>query len=196
MGRSRISFWFAAISIGALMAGFLIGPTLGAQTQPGITGYYTGGPNAKLPNGGRPAAHVPFPEIRDWSSLRIRLVRGMCMGSCPVYSIEIRGDGTVTYNGVSSVAVTGTRTAHIPQAQVRALFDQFRKADFFWTLDHYRADVTDLPQFTTSISFDGHSKIVTDYAGDWIGMPKPVGDLELAIDRTAGSAKWVQRHIE
>lgn len=188
----RRSFWFAAISIGALTAGFLLAPAL-AQ---GVNGYYVSGPNAKLPNGGRPATRVPFPQIRDWSSLRITLERSMCFGTCPAYRVEIDGDGTVRYHGERFVGVTGDRTDHIDPAKVRALFEQFRRADYFWTLDHYRAQVTDLPQFTTSISFDGREKTVTDYAGAWIGMPKAINDLEQAIDETAGTQQWVQQHVE
>ncbi|GEM_PF-2451728 len=188
----RRSFWFAVISIGAFTAGFLLAPALADDTPAGIAGYYVSGPNAKLPNGGRPAARVPFPAIADWSSLRITLVRSVCFGACPAYTVEIDGDGTVRYHGERYVAVTGNRTDRIDAAKVRALFDRFRRADYFWTFDHYRAQVTDLPQFTTSISFDGHSKSVSDYAGRWIGMPEDVYDLEGAIDEAAGTGKWVK----
>lgn len=191
MGRKRTSLIFAAISIAALTAGFLIGPVLGAEDG-GITGYYEGA-NTKLPNGGRPAKRVPFPEIKDWSSLRIRLERGPCFGACPTYTVEITGDGSVIYDGHNFVGVTGQRTDHIPTQKVRALFELFRRADFFWTLDHYRANVTDLPQFTVSIGFDGHQKTVTDYAGHWIGMPEAIGNLEIAIDDTANIQQWTRK---
>ncbi len=188
----RRSFWFAAISIGAFTAGFLLAPALADEMPAGVAGYYVGGPNARLPNGGRPQKRVPFPEIRDWSSLRITLSRSVCFGACPAYTVEIDGDGTVCYHGEHYVAAVGDRTDHIDAARVRALFEQFRRADYFWTFDHYRAQVTDLPQFTTSISFDGNSKSVSDYAGRWIGMPEDVGDLERAIDDAAGTEKWVK----
>ncbi|HEX4534465.1 MAG TPA: DUF6438 domain-containing protein [Rhizomicrobium sp.] len=162
-----------------------------ANAQAGITGYYVG-TNTKLPNGGRPAKHVAFPSIKDWSTLRITLQRSPCFGRCPTYKVEIRGDGSVIYNGGSFVAVTGERTAKIPQEKVRELYELFRKADYFWLNDSYGAAVTDLPTFTTSISYDGHSKSVRDYGGRMIGMPEIVGELELAVDDAADTTRWTK----
>ncbi|HEX3810361.1 MAG TPA: DUF6438 domain-containing protein [Rhizomicrobium sp.] len=160
-----------------------------ANAQAGITGYYVG-TNTKLPNGGRPAKHIAFPPIKDWNTLRITLQRSPCFGRCPTYKVEIHGDGTVIYRGGSFVAVTGERSVKIAPEKVRDLYTLFRKADYFWLNDSYTAQVTDLPSFTTSISYDGHSKSVRDYAGRMIGMPEIVGELELAIDDAANSEQW------
>jgi hypothetical protein len=139
----------------------------------------------------RPKVKVPFPPIADWNSLRISLERTPCYGTCPGYSVEIAGDGTVTYMGHHFVAEKGVRSAKIPQAAVRALFEAFVKADFFWSFDEYTAPITDLPTQVVSISFDGHSKSVLDYAGQHEGLPKAIADLEEAIDTAAGTGKWI-----
>jgi len=138
-----------------------------------------------------PAGRAAFPEIRDWSSLSITLERGACLGACPIYSVRISGDGTVVFRGVNCVAVKGEQVAHISAADVRQLFQKFRDADFFALSDRYAASVTDMPTYTTSISFDGHAKSVTDYAGSMVAMPRVVTDLENAIDKTAGTARFV-----
>ena len=102
------------------------------------------------------------------------------------------GDGTVTYNGQASVAMTGRHEDHIPVAAVLSLYEAFMKANFFWTLGSYRAPISDLPTYTISISFDGRTKQVTDYAGTLIGMPKAIAELETAIDSVAGTKQWVK----
>lgn len=79
----------------------------------------------------RPATYVPMPEIRNWNSLRIKLTRTWCEGTCPAYSVEIAGDGSVTYIGNGFVAVVGSRHATIPADRVRVLYKQFRDAEFF-----------------------------------------------------------------
>jgi hypothetical protein len=79
----------------------------------------------------RPATYAAMPEIRDWNSLRIKLTRTWCEGSCPDYSVVIAGDGSVTYVGNGFVAVLGTHHATIPVDRVRALYRQFREAEFF-----------------------------------------------------------------
>lgn len=147
--------------------------------------------DGKLPNGGRPAQHVHFPAIRDWSSLRIRLARNACMGTCPIYTVEIDGDGTVTWTGINFVKTIGPRTSKIAPAQVKALFDAFRKAEFFWLLDSYNGLITDGPSTDVSIAFDDHGKAVHDYIGSMVGMPVDVAKLERRIDDLANSADLI-----
>ena len=157
----------------------------------GPYGYYVPGPIKKLPNSGRPAKKTPFPAIVDWNTLKIRLERGMCFGTCPAYSVEIRGDGTVTYQGKKFVAISGKHTAYISKQALHQLYDAFVKAEFFSTFDGYAANVTDLPAYRVTLSFDNHSKAVGDYAGQAIGMPEEIGALENAIDTAAGTNRWV-----
>jgi hypothetical protein len=133
-----------------------------------------------------------FPEISDWNSLRITLERGGCLGTCPIYKVEIRGDGTVLYDGTQFVAVTGRQEDHIPVAAVRELFEQFRKTNYFAYSDVYTIVGFDVPTYTTSIAFDGRSKSVLNFDGPSVGMPRVVTDLENAIDRAANTDKWIK----
>ena len=149
------------------------------------------GPGYKLAHGGRPPQRVAFPAIRDWHSLKITLRRTMCFGACPSYRVEIDGDGHVAYVGEANVAVKGEAAAQIPRADVRRLYDAFRKAQFFWLYDSYRAPITDLPEYHVGISYDGHSMEVVDYMGTGIGMPHAVVDLEQLIDKVANTQQWI-----
>ncbi len=140
----------------------------------------------------RPETQVPFPEIRDWKSLRITLGRRQCLGTCPAYDVEIDGDGSVTFTGYQFVAVKGIQKYRIPIEKVRELVERFRQAKYFWTFDDYAAPVTDFPAFQTSISFDGRTKRVGDYDGEYVGMPAEISRLEDAIDETAGTDRWIK----
>lgn len=142
-------------------------------------------------NKARPDTPVPFPQIRDWKSLKITLERGPCFGVCPAYKVEIDGDGNVVFEGGKFVAVTSGRDKIGVQA-VRDLVAQFKKTQFFWLFDSYRGAVTDLPTTRVTIGFDGHTKQVTDYAGTMVGMPAEVTDLEGKIDAAAGTARWIK----
>lgn len=132
-----------------------------------------------------------FPKIADWTSLRITLARDACLGSCPSYTVEIAGDGSVVYQGRACVAQTGERHAQIPVAEVKNLVAKFQDVDFFTLRDAYRAQITDNPTFTTTIAFDGRKKSVIDYVGASAGMPHKVSALEDAIDAAADSRRWV-----
>jgi hypothetical protein len=144
-----------------------------------------------LPPERRRAAYVPPPDIKNWNSLRITLWRTGCFGTCPAYGVEIRGDGTVIYKGEAHVAVGGRHTGHIAPETVRGLFAKFRAAEFFSTLDEYRFNVSDGATYKLAIRYDGVSKSMTDYAGNWAGMPGAISDLERAIDQAAGTLKWI-----
>jgi Domain of unknown function (DUF6438) len=136
--------------------------------------------------------HVPFPEVHDWGTVSFTLERTMCFGRCPVYKVEIRGDGTVLYEGSRFVAVEGSRQDRISREDVRRLLELARAADYFSLLPAYRAHITDLPSCITSLSIDGKTMTVVDYAGESVGMPQGVGELEAAIDRMANTARWVK----
>jgi hypothetical protein len=132
-----------------------------------------------------------LPGIKDRSSLRIVLVRTVCYGTCPMYGVEIRGDGTATYCGLHSVNEVGERTRQVADAELSALVEQFHEAKFFTLKDEYAADVTDNPTYSVSIYYDGKEKSVVDYVGERAGMPVAVTALQDAIDRISGTSEWI-----
>ena len=129
--------------------------------------------------------------VKDWSSVRITLEATPCIGTCPVYTVSIAGDGTVAYNGMDCVAAQGARTGHVSEAGLRKLFQMFAAADFLSLADSYRFNEPDGPTLTVTLAFDGKTKSVQDYSGKEAGMPKSVSGIEDAIDRTANTGQWV-----
>jgi hypothetical protein len=135
-----------------------------------------------------PVQHIPFPEVRDRSTVKISLWRGRCYGLCPIYRVEIKGDGTVhCLEDPARPSGCGKRLTSISQEAVQQLVNLFREADYFSLDDSYSAEVDDVPAFETSIEVDGHLKKVRDYDGLHVGMPMSVVKLEAAIDQVAGS---------
>jgi hypothetical protein len=151
------------------------------------------GDNSRAQLDPHPNANAVFPEINDWNTLRITLSRSGCYGRCPAYKVEIHGDGTVLYDGKDYVAHKGSHMTKISHASLVELIDFFRTANYFSLRDRYVSGITDYPEYETSIAFDGVSKSVSDYAGQSVGMPATVSDLEAAIDRLSGASKWVGR---
>jgi hypothetical protein len=141
----------------------------------------------------RPHDTLPMPEVRDWNSLRITLSRTACLGTCPQYDLVVRGNGTVDYTGDLYTKYCGEWHGTIPLSSVRELVGEFRATDFFALYPEYTQGATDLPTFTTSISFDNVHRKVVDYGGEEVGMPDSVHQLENAIDRLAGPEHWIAR---
>jgi hypothetical protein len=139
----------------------------------------------------RPSNPAPFPDVRDWRSVTIRLERTRCYGTCPAYSVEIHGDGSVVYEGHFYVEATGVHTTNVSPAAVRALVGKFRRADFFHLYPDYHSMWTDNPTFTLSLGFDGRTMCVVDYLGQDDGMPSVVKELEDEVDNVSGASRWV-----
>jgi hypothetical protein len=149
-----------------------------------------------LPKEVRPQYKVEFPQIKDWSSIRIEMSRSGCFGTCPSYSVQIAGDGSVRYVGDSFVALMGAHRAQLPAQTVQALVKQFQRAEFFWLNSSYVADITDSASTEVSISFDGRTHRVHDYVGLQVGMPDSVRDVQDAIDRLANTDRWLKGNAE
>ena len=128
----------------------------------------------------------------------ITLERSLCFGACPDYTVTITDAGDVTYEGRRFVRVTGVQHAHADRAAVAHLFGQVRAAHFFDLNERYTAPVTDLPTYTVTVAMNGRTKRVVDYAGEMAGMPHAVREIEIEIDRVAGTAQWVAggEHLE
>jgi ankyrin repeat protein len=124
---------------------------------------------------------LPIPS-GSLSSVRIVLQRGACLGTCPAYRLEIRGDGTGSFDGEGYVLVHGDHSFHVPPDTVRCLLEDFRAADFWSLAPKYEAPVTDAPYHQVTLEIGGRRKTVSDYVGAWVGMPPAVTSLETAID--------------
>ncbi len=125
---------------------------------------------------------------QSFENVLITMDRSVCFGTCPDYSLEIYGNGTVKYEGHNFVAVTGRKTATIAQEDVRELVKHFYNINYFSLEDEYTAGVSDLPTTTTSIRIDGRFKQIVDY----YGAPEELRQLEDKIDEIANSEVWVR----
>jgi hypothetical protein len=133
-----------------------------------------------------------FPEPWGLKGVKIQLTRTVCYGRCPAYSVTIRGDGSVHFHGDRYVHDQGEHDAQIDPAAVRDLVRRFEKADFFAAWDKYAATVTDNPWYTLTLTVAGQTKTVKDYAGEQVGMPLVITDLERAVDDAAGTERWIK----
>ncbi|HEX8069865.1 MAG TPA: DUF6438 domain-containing protein [Pyrinomonadaceae bacterium] len=133
---------------------------------------------------------------KDLAGVVIKLSRSECFGPCPVYEVEVRGDGTVKFKGRKYVTVTGERRYRVPVARVRELVAAFYKIDFFALKDEYTRKVypdgsyevaNDLPGALTTIRIGGRKKRVYDY----FGTPDAVRELEEKIDEVSGANQFI-----
>ena len=138
----------------------------------------------------RVSRQIPFPTVNG-QEVVIRLSRSACYGPCPIYAAEIRGDGTVRFEGEDFVAFAGAHQSRVVPQALQDLLDLFREADFFSLDSRYAGNITDMPAQEITLTIGGQTKTVLDYAGLMVGMPFGVERLEHAIDRIAGTRRWI-----
>jgi hypothetical protein len=127
----------------------------------------------------------------------ITMERTACYGTCPVYTLMIKGDGSVVYEGKDFVKVKGKQTSNISEDDVKQLIDEFYEMDYFSLEDSYtykvnkdgiRTLVQDLPTTKTSITIEGKTKSVENY----YGAPEKLKVLEDKIDEMCNTMQWVK----
>lgn len=145
----------------------------------------------------------------DRAKLKISLQRTACFGACPDYLVTIDGDGNVVFETAPAVEVDdakvhqmmasdsgvlfpGRHVDRIDQKAVDDLVEQFRKAQFFELKDEYSFPVTDNPTYILTLDTGNGVKRLIDYVGEKAGMPRSITGLEKAVDRAAGTARWVR----
>jgi hypothetical protein len=147
---------------------------------------------------GRVAIATPAPTspstISDLSNVTIGMERNMCMGTCPVYSLEIFGNGTLVYNGERFVNVTGKQISSIPENEVKELAEEFYNINYFSLNDTFDKIVqTDQPTVITSININGTFKSIFDNLGAI--APEGLRALENRIDEITNSSKWIEPYV-
>ena len=136
----------------------------------------------------------PIPSTYNVTNVTIGMERNMCMGTCPVYSLEIFGNGTVIYYGDRFVNVTGKQISNISEDKVKELIGEFYKIHYFSLNDTYDKVIkTDQPTVITSININGTFKSIFDNLGAI--APEGLRVLEDKIDQFINSSKWIDPYV-
>lgn len=144
-------------------------------------------PPAPRSQQGCPPAGTSQPPRERAEDDYVELVRTPCFGSCPDYTVRVLRSGLVTWSAKSYVAIDDAE-AHIDPAIANALIERFRTPEFWALCEAYTAQITDLPHQELFVRFGKTSKRVSDYAAS---APDFVRELQLAIDRTANTHRWI-----
>ncbi len=155
-----------------------------------------------------PAASAPtaqFPSSYALDDVIIRMERTGCFGTCPIYSLQLKGDGAVVYNGIANVYIRGELHTFVSRQQVADLLYEFNRIGFFRLpdtieagqtlhLDGKRVDVMklqreDLPNTRITLRVGDASKSVV-YSQT---APEALVRMAERIDNMVNTARWVQR---
>lgn len=145
-----------------------------------------------------PVALPPRIALPDGPLPRITLERTMCYGRCPVYAVQVAGDGAVSFVGVAYVDSLRLHRGSVNAETVPTLVDAFEAIDhaafddeFHRNSDLCESSVTDMPAAISTIETASGESMVSHYYGCVSSRLEPLLALEAAIDRLLGTERWV-----
>ena len=131
------------------------------------------------------------------SSLVASLERGPCRGTCPVYRVELYGDGKVRFDGKQHVGTIGARNGSTTAAAVQGFMrsvaaSAFASADTLFMMGSAGCGsyATDLPVSVLSIKVGSRLKTIQHDPG-CRNAPKFLRVLAAQLDTAAGVAGWI-----
>jgi hypothetical protein len=138
----------------------------------------------------RVGRHIPLPKVAP-DKVHISLERTACLGSCPVYKVDVYGDGRIVYRGEAYADVLGKHSFRVPPEEVAHLVESLRDKDIWSLRSVYRGEITDQPGRFLTMDLGGVVHRIEDYAGSMVGMRSSVSEFEREIDTVARSAMWM-----
>jgi hypothetical protein len=129
-------------------------------------------------------------------TIQVVLERGPCYGTCPVYAVTVRGDGTILLDARRHLDTTGTIERRVPGAEVAALMRLMEESGFFgleasYTLNRFacRPYVTDAALVVIEARVGARHKRVEHDLGCG-GAPAALLRIEQRLDSLGGLARW------
>ncbi len=108
-----------------------------------------------------------------------------CFGSCPVYTINIYENGTVTLEAEQFLKIKGYFRSKLKQSELERLIALF-DSEIFELKDQYTAQVSDMPTIYLSFNHQGRQKKIEDY----YGAPESLKKLEAEVFSLVSKLKW------
>ena len=128
--------------------------------------------------------YIPQTPPENLTDVEITLERTACYGTCPIYTISISGDGSVTYRGEQFVKTIGVQKYNISSGDVEELVALIYQKSFFSLRDRYEIGATDMPTVITTVRVGDQIKSVENYGR---AGPAQLHEIEQKIDELSNS---------
>lgn len=126
-------------------------------------------------------------QVAVAEDFNLKMDKGACFGSCPVYSLEIDHQGNAIYDGKRFTEKSGMYKYKLTKDQFKQVTDQLELMNFFALQDNFKSDVADLPTVTIAHTHRGLKKSISGKDT----RPKRVLDLQKILEDIAKSEGWV-----
>ncbi len=134
-----------------------------------------------------PIGKAKLPPSGVGNADSIEMVRSGCLSVCEAYTVRVRADGRVEWDGKHHVNNADQQTVNISPMEARDLIEKFRSPDFWALCGLYTRSGGGDSATTFTVNLGKRTKIVSNH-GD--SAPEWLADLENDIDDTANTHQW------
>lgn len=125
--------------------------------------------------------------------LELLIQRSECFGPCPIYSMHVRGNGSVRFVGERYTEVVGGIDGSLTDNQLFLIASELDRSGFF---DYEATEecivlATDNPSVTLWVKWRGKERKVERHLGCKRAPPDPVPMLSRTIDEIVGTEQWI-----
>ena len=118
----------------------------------------------------------------------IILERTPCYGTCPVYKIQLEGNGIAFLENTRFVEPLGTFKGNVAKGDLNSLFHSFASTDWEQYEDSYDANVSDLPTVKLTWYHSGYQKEISIRAKHPIELDVLINKVDQVKDKIAWKA--------
>lgn len=105
------------------------------------------------------SCHTRQPQISQ-----IDFKAGYCFGTCPVFEMSIRKDGSAYYNAIEYNKFQGKFRTTIKKQQLDSLMSLISEANLLSLQNGYLVSATDHPTYSLTVKQkNGQTKVIRDY---------------------------------
>jgi hypothetical protein len=128
----------------------------------------------------------------------VKLKRTACYGSCPIYTVIVKKNGVVEYEGYEHVSVKGFQTEILPKETVALIEAELIKVKFLKMKSQLDSgswgcfvSATDHSRILIEGFVKNRKKVVSTYLGCDSKQVDRAINLANYIDNAVGTSKWV-----
>lgn len=133
----------------------------------------------------------------------VKLKRTACYGTCPVYTVSVKANGVVEFEGHEYVSFKGFQTDSLPKERVAQIEKELIKVKFLKMKSHLDSgswgcfiSATDSSHIIIEGIVKNRKKAVSTYLGCESRQVDEVISLANYIDQVIGTSKWVKETAE
>jgi hypothetical protein len=135
------------------------------------------------------------------SDILVKMKTSACYGECPIYTVAVKKNGELTYEGLEYVSVKGVKSAILPKESIALIEAELIKAKFLKMQSKLHSgswgcfiSATDHSYILVEASIKNKKKAVSTYTGCQSEQVNKIIELESYLKKITEISEWVEKN--